>query len=287
MRFRSVVPAVISLILALFFAGCETIPETGRQRLMLFAPSLDQESALAAQAFQEAKAERGLSKDARRAALVREVGQRISAVVGDELPNAQWEFVLLKGDEVNAFCLPGGRIAVYEGLFRAVQTEDELAFVMGHEVAHAVKRHGAERMSNMILASLIAGVATELTASARLQDNYRMLVTMGTGMVAQGVLLKYSREQEYEADQLGLFYTARAGYDPRASIAFWSRMSELSTGPASPEWLSTHPSDAARIARLQALMPQAMEIYRANARHVPVPFRPEDAFCENLSLPTD
>jgi predicted Zn-dependent protease len=255
------------------FTGCETVPETGRTRFMGFAPSLGQEASIGAQAFNEARKERGVSNDAAKAAIVRETGQRIAAVVGNELPNAQWEFVLLQGDEINAFCLPGGKVAVYEGLFKAATTTDELAIVMGHEVAHAVKRHGAERMSNQMVAGLAGVLAGVAVTAAEMQENYKNLVLLGTGLVTTGVILKYSRDQEIEADHLGLFYAARAGYDPRAAVSFWQKMSQAKGGAAPPEWLSTHPSDATRIARLQALMPQAMAIYQQQAKLRPIPYR--------------
>lgn len=241
--------------------------------MMLFAPTPAQEVQLGLTAFEQAKSERGLSTDAEKTRIVVEAGRRISEVVGDELPGAQWEFVLLKGDEVNAFCLPGGKIAVYEGLFQAAKTPDQLAAVMGHEVAHAVKRHGAERMSNATLAGLagaLAGVASDV---AELKEQYKVLVTLGTGMLANGVLLKYSRDQELEADHLGLFYAARAGYDPRAAVTLWENMSAASGGARPPEWLSTHPSESTRIARLQQLMPQALAVYRQQARLTPIPLR--------------
>jgi metalloendopeptidase OMA1, mitochondrial len=248
------------LVLAL--TGCETIPETGRSRFMGFAPSVGQEAQLGAAAFAEAKKERALSTDAARTRLVQETGRRIAGIVGGELPNAQWEFILLQGDEVNAFCLPGGKVAVYEGLFQAAKSTDELAMVMGHEIAHAVKRHGAERMSNATLAALASQVTGAAVQASDLKENYKGLILAGTGFVAQGVLLKYSRDQESEADHLGLIYAARAGYDPRAAVTFWQNMSQLKGGQQPPEWLSTHPSDTTRIARLQSLMPKAMELYR-------------------------
>lgn len=272
---RRFIPSLLLCALLGLLTGCETVPETGRKRFMGFAPTVGEEAALGAQAFNEARTERGLSTDAKKAKLVQDAGVRIAKVVGNELPGAQWEFVLLKGDELNAFCLPGGKVAVYEGLFKAATTPDELAVVMGHEIAHAVKRHGAERMSNQTLASIATQLSGVAAQAAEVKENYRSLLLAGTGMLAQGVLLKYSRDQESEADHLGLFYAARAGYDPRAAVSFWQKMAQAKSGGSQPpEWLSTHPSDATRIARLQELMPQALSLYKQQALYPAIPLRP-------------
>jgi predicted Zn-dependent protease len=247
--------AVVGLVLS----GCFTVPETGRRALSLISPS--QELAMGASAFSEIKSKQKVSTDEAKTATVKRVGQRIARAVGRDLPDAEWELVLFEDDNVNAFALPGGKVGVYTGLFKVAQSEDELAVVMGHEIAHVAARHGAERVSQSVLVAA-GGVALDAALSGEDSETRNLaLAAYGLGSTV-GVMLPYSRLNENEADEIGMIYAARAGYDPRAALRFWSAMKQQAEGKSKPpEWLSTHPSDDTRIKRIEALMPRMLEIY--------------------------
>jgi metalloendopeptidase OMA1, mitochondrial len=250
---------VLLLPLVALLAGCYTVPETGRKSLMLVP--IGQETQLGASAFADIKGQRKISTDAEKTATVNRVGARIARAVGDALPGARWEFVLFEDDSPNAFALPGGKVGVHTGLFRIAQTENELAVVIGHEIAHVTARHGSERMSQGVL---LAAGGVALDVAMRDKDSKdRQMALAAYGLVGTGaVLLPYSRLNENEADEIGLRYAARAGYDPRAALDFWMRMKAESEGKGKPpEWMSTHPSDDTRIRKLQQLMPKAIEEY--------------------------
>lgn len=243
---------------ALWLAGCYTVPETGRQALIL--PIFD-DVQMGTQAFAEIRAQEKVSTDKAANDRVRRVGQRIAQAVGDRMPNAQWEFVVFDSpDTVNAFALPGGKVGVYTGLLNLAATDDELAFVMGHEIAHVSSRHGAQRMTGTALAAAGA-IATELLTR---NSEHRDLIMAAYGIGAAGGTLAYSRSHESEADYIGLRFSAYAGYDPRASVAFWKKMAAKSGGGKLPELLSTHPSDDRRIANLEAQILEVLPIYEAN-----------------------
>lgn len=252
------------LLLLLLLAGCTTAPETGRQQLLLISPS--EEARIGLQAFQQLKQQEPVVATGKDARMVREVGQRIARVA--PLPGAQWEFVLFQDDSPNAFALPGGKVGIYTGILPITKNEAGLATVMGHEVAHAVARHSAERMSQSLLTQ-IGGTALAAAIGSDAGVT-RDLVLQAYGLGTQvGVMLPYSRTHELEADRIGLLYMARAGYDPREAIDFWKRFSAYNArgGGKPPEFLSTHPVDARRIAQLEAMLPQAMAEYeRARAR---------------------
>ena len=253
-------PALLTVL-----GGCATVPETGRSQLLLISPS--EATQLGLSEFQKLKQSTPISKDADNTALVERVGRRIAAVA--PLPNAQWEFVLFDAPDVaNAFCLPGGKVGIYSGILPITQDENGLATVIGHEVAHAVARHGAERISEGLLLQLGGEVlAVAINTQPALTQS---IVQQAYGIGSQvGIALPHSRQQELEADRLGLLYMARAGYDPRAATDFWKRVSAYGAkrGGSPPEFLSTHPVDSTRIARIQSLMPQALAEYeRAKAR---------------------
>lgn len=212
-------------------------------------------------AFGEIKTKEKVSNDAQKTATINRVGARIAKVIGNDLPNAEWEFVLFENDTPNAFALPGGKVGVYTGLFKIAQNDDELAVVMGHEIAHVIARHGAERYSQTVATSAI-GVVID-TALANQDESTRKLALAAYGAgTTVGVLLPFSRLNESEADEIGLVYAARAGYDPRAALPFWRRMKEASEGKGKPpEWLSTHPSDDTRIKKIDSMMPRMVAIY--------------------------
>ena len=204
------------------------------------------------QAYQQIKQEEKVSRNPELNRRVQEVGRRIAAVSGH--PDWDWQFTVFDNDEPNAFALPGGKVGVYTGLFKVAKNDDQLATVLAHEVGHAIARHGAERMSQGLLAQL-GGVAVGVaTGSEAYVQAYTQLATLG-------VILPYSRTQESEADEIGLMLMARAGYDPRQAIDLWENFQALG-GDRPPEFLSTHPSEGTRIERLEKLMPKALEIYR-------------------------
>jgi predicted Zn-dependent protease len=245
----------------LWFAGCTTVPQTGRSALHL-VPS-DELASMSAAQFGELKQETPISRDPTYNAMVRRVGDRIAYVAGPDMPNAQWEFVVFDDDEqINAFAMPGGKVAVYTGIFKVAKSDADLAIVMGHEVAHVAAGHGNERMSHQILASGSALALNFGAEAADMDDSDRALLMSAFGAGASfGVILPYSRYHESEADEIGLIYAAKAGYNPRAAIPFWERMAAQSNG-APPEFLSTHPASSTRIRKLNELMPKAMQVYQ-------------------------
>jgi predicted Zn-dependent protease len=246
--------SILAAVLLSLGSGCTTNPETGRSQLNLV--SAEQEMQLGLQSFQQMKTEVPVSKDPAANALVQKVGKRIAAVAN--LPGAQWEFVVFDSPEANAFCLPGGKVGVYSGLLPITKDEAGLATVIGHEVAHASLRHGAERLSQSMLlqtggqvVSAASGGATPVTQAA---------VNTVYGLGAQvGYALPHSRFQESEADRIGLRYMARAGYNPEAAIDFWRRFSahNETRGGGTPWFLRTHPLDEKRIGDLEKWMPEA------------------------------
>ncbi len=212
--------------------------------------------------FEQLKQETPISRDANYNAMLRRVGERIAYVAAPDMPNAQWEFVVFDDTEqINAFAMSGGKVAVYTGIFKVAKTEDDLAVVVGHEIAHVAAGHGNERVSQQLLA---AGGAMALQVGLddldRL-DQQMLMVAYGAGTTIS-LILPYSRYHESEADEIGLIYAAKAGYDPRAAIGFWERMEAQKKGAALPDFLSTHPSDSKRLRKINALMPKAYEIYK-------------------------
>ena len=263
-RLQRLPSLLLGLILSVLVFSCATAPETGRQQLLLVSPG--EEARLGVQTFQQLKQQQPVVTRGQDVAMLQRVGERISQVVS--LPHARWEFVLFKDETPNAFALPGGKVGVNTGILPITQDEAGLATVIGHEIAHAVARHGAERMSHQMLVELGgAGISAALGAEA---GGNRELIMQAYGIGTQlGVLLPYSRTQELEADQLGLLFMARAGYDPRAAAAFWRRFAAYSARRGGPmlEFLSTHPLDQRRIAELEHSMPRAVaEHERARAR---------------------
>jgi metalloendopeptidase OMA1, mitochondrial len=242
------------LAVAAMLAGCQQAPVTGRQQLILLPESQDAQMGL--QAYQQIKQESRIARDPGLNDRVQRVGRRIAAV--SPHPEWEWEFVLFENDEPNAFALPGGKVGVHTGLFKVAQTDDQLAAVLGHEVAHAIARHGAERMSQSMVAQGLGAVAIGGGLNPQ-------LVEMAAQAATLGVILPYSRTQEAEADHIGLLYTAAAGYDPREAITLWQNFDKLG-GERPPEFLSTHPAPGSRIENLQQLMPEAMQVYEASRR---------------------
>ena len=248
----------------LLLAGCAIVPETGRSQLLLVSQS--EEMQLGLTEFEKLKQSTPISRDAELNAMVQRVGRRISAVA--PLPNAQWEFVVFDDPKTaNAFCLPGGKVGVYAGIMPIARDEAGLATVIGHEVSHAVARHGGERMSEALMNQLggqLLGVALK-NYSAQTQNLWLGIYGVSSQV---GWTLPHSRRQESEADHLGLIYMARAGYDPRHAVEFWKRFGEYNQQHGGQGWqfLSTHPVDRVRIAELEKLLPEAMAEYQAHGR---------------------
>lgn len=225
-------------------------------------------NSMSAQAYGEFLSQNPATKDSDKTAMVKRCGKRIQLAVETyckehdiSLKNYQWEFNLVENDTVNAWCMPGGRVVVYTGLLPVAKDENGLAVVMGHEIAHAIAKHGSERMSQGLLVEL-GGIAVS-QATKQYPDETRNLFMKSYGAGSQvGVLLPYSRQHEAEADHMGLIFMAMAGYDPHAAVGFWQRMADMKQGKAPPEILSTHPSDKKRIENIKALLPNVMKYYK-------------------------
>jgi len=251
------VPLFLSLLL---LSGCLTVPETGRRQVMLISTS--QEMQLGLSAFQQMKKETPVSRDPAVNAMVQRVGRRIAAVA--ELPGAQWEFVVFDSKQANAFCLPGGKVGIYTGILPITKDEAGLATVIGHEIAHAVARHGAERVSEGILLQTGGGLLGASLSSADPRTQVLVMTAYGIGAKV-GRELPHSRGQESEADHIGLIYMARAGYDPAAAVGFWQRFADHSRsqgGGGTPAFLRTHPLDTVRIQQIQQWLPEAKANFR-------------------------
>jgi predicted Zn-dependent protease len=248
----------VALVAAGAVTACETVPYTGRSQLQLISPQ--QESELGAQAYQQTLAKTKLSPDAAVSEMVTRVGRRIAAVTGH--PEYKWEYRLIQDDkQVNAFALPGGKVAVYTGILPITRDEDGLAAVLGHEIGHVIARHGGERVSQQMLVNV--GLETTMAALSRGNPATVQAVAslLGAGATV-GLLLPWSRAQESEADHVGLILMAKAGYDPHAARDLWVRMAAASKGSGKPpEFLSTHPSEPTRIQQIEAWMPEAMKYY--------------------------
>jgi predicted Zn-dependent protease len=254
----------LPIVAALLFIGYQFFtsekfvnPETGRKSHV--GLSVEQETALGLQSYQQVLAQSHTVNSGPEVEMVRRVVQRLAAATGDAGRNFDWRVSLVRSDQINAFCLPGGKMVVYTGILPAAKTEASLATVLGHEMAHATSRHGAQRVFEQSLTqTAMVGVAGSFSN----MDYEKQRAIMGAvGAGAQyGVLMPFSRNHESEADHIGLLYMARAGYDPRESIEFWRRM-EQTGGSQPPQLLSDHPSHGTRIAQLQSWMPKAIEEY--------------------------
>jgi predicted Zn-dependent protease len=266
----SLAAAAALLVLAILVqvSGCTTVAITGRKQLNLIPDG--EMLSMSSQEYSGFLKDNKLSSDSASARLVRKVGLRIQGAVekyfrdkgmASDLNGYAWEFNLVQSDEMNAWCMPGGKVVFYSAILPVCRDEAGIAVVMGHEVAHAVAKHGAERMTQGLLAQM-GGMA--LSAALQSKPEQTQQLWMGAyGLGAQyGVLLPFSRDQESEADHLGLIFMAMAGYDPGAAVSFWERMSANAGGGKPPEFMSTHPSDETRIGDIRALMPEAMKYYQ-------------------------
>jgi predicted Zn-dependent protease len=256
------------IVAALILQYCATVPVTGRKQLNLIPASTM--LSMSFQQYDEFLKSSELSQNQQQTQMVKRIGARIQHAVEQyfteknmaaELKNYAWEFNLVESKEVNAWCMPGGKVVVYTGILPITQDETGLAVVMGHEIAHAIAGHGNERMSQGLLTEL-GGLAL-MKALEQKPEQTKQLWMTAFGVGAQfGVLLPYSRLHENEADHLGLIFMAMAGYDPNKAVEFWQRMAAMKGGQAPPEFMSTHPSDETRIKKIKAAIPEAMKYYR-------------------------
>lgn len=253
-RFK-ILPIVLFALFALFyvFSNTQTVPMTGRKQIVDM--SREDEMALGLQSYAAVLQQAEVVRSGAEVDLVRSVGARIAKVT--ETTDFEWEFNLLQSPDVNAFCLPGGKVAVYTGILPVAENADGVAVIMGHEIAHAIARHGAERMAQQRLVQI--GQLAVGVAAGEMDDGARRAVLGAFGAGAQfGVLLPFSREHESEADYMGLMFMARACFDPREAPAFWRRMASRAGAGQAVEFMSTHPSSEKRIEMLEQWMDEAL-----------------------------
>jgi predicted Zn-dependent protease len=258
---------ILAACLLLCLTACSTVPITGRSQLNMIPG--DSMLSMSLQQYDEFLKEHKLSTNLEETQSVKRVGARIQGAVeryfaasglSSHLKNYKWEFNLVEDKQVNAWCMPGGKVVVYTGLLPVARDDTGLAVVMGHEIAHAIAEHGNERMSQGLLMQM-GGVALSTALSTQTAATQSLWMS-AYGVGAQyGALMPYSRLQESEADQLGLIFMTMAGYDPNEALAFWERMAAQKGAKGPPEFLSTHPSDATRIANLRRLIPEVQQKY--------------------------
>ncbi len=259
----------LAIICTIFLiSSCATNPVTGRSQLNTIP-----EETLFPQSFaiyNETLSKEKISTNAHYNQQVKRVGKRIQAAVEkffndinrlEALKNYRWEYKVVENKELNAWCLPGGKVAFYTGILPICQDDQGIAVVMGHEIAHAIANHGAERMSQSGLISGIGQLGGEALGVSGMNSNTQNLILQAYGVGSQVGILSYSRKHESEADEMGLLFMALAGYDPAAAPAFWKRMAAANSSASPPEFLSTHPHSSTRIADLNAMLPIAEQVY--------------------------
>ena len=246
---------LLLFLAALATVGCQQVPVTGRSQFIL----VDESEVASLSAAEFAKMKK-LPADPR-LPKIREIGLKIVAAArrddkaGVLPPSSRWEFAVIDDKSPNAFAMPGGKIGFNAGMFAFAPTDDDIAVILGHEVAHVICRHGAERVSQAMGVAIAAAVADEATKNSSAKTRGTWMAAVGVG-AQYGILLPFSRSHESESDRLGLIFMARAGYDPEAAPAFWTRFSKAG-GSKPPEFLSTHPADSTRVSQLRQWMPEA------------------------------
>ncbi len=258
---------LVLIALILMLAACATVPLTGRKQLSLIPDS--QMNEMSFQQYDQVLSESKLSTDAVQTAMIKRVGARIEKAVEDYLAqNGQsshiagyaWDYNLIESDQVNAWCMPGGKVAFYTGILPICEDETGVAVVMGHEIAHAIAEHGAERMSHSMMVQM-GGVALN-EAIKNEPDETQAMYNQAFAVGSQyGAMLPFSRQHESEADHMGLIFMAMAGYNPREAPVFWQRMASMG-GEKPPEFMSTHPADETRVRQLNEWMPEALNYYQ-------------------------
>jgi predicted Zn-dependent protease len=266
---RFIRPGVLSVIVALVVSSCSTVPLTGRKQLNIIPKS--EMLSMSFQQYGDFLKTNKVSANDQQVLLVKTVGVKVQKAVeayfaqkglSDALKDYKWEFNVVESKEVNAWCMPGGKVVVYTGILPVTQTEAGLAVVLGHEIAHAVAEHGSERMSQEMIVQMGGMALSQALDKEPEKTKSLWLGVYGVGS-QYGALLPFSRTHESEADHLGLVFMAMAGYDPNEALSFWQRMSQSSGGQAPPEFMSTHPSDKTRIQDIQKELPEAMQYYHA------------------------
>jgi len=260
---------IITTFLLLFLCSCSTVPITGRSQLNLIPGSSMLSMSL--QQYDQFLKEHKVSSNKQETAMVQRVGNRIQGAVEryftssglqGYLADYRWEFNLVEDKQVNAWCMPGGKVVVYTGILPVTKDDAGLAVVMGHEIAHAIAEHGNERMSQGLLVQM-GGVALSTALSTQAAATQELWMSVYGAGSQYGAILPYGRMQESEADHLGLVFMTMAGYDPNVAISFWERMAAIKGGQAPPEFLSTHPSSTTRIANIRRLIPEVKRNFGA------------------------
>lgn len=263
---KRILNAIVCVLAAVVIVACSTVAFTGRNRVLLYSDS--EISSLSAESYNELMSTSKLSDNKAQAAMIQEVGVRLTGALSkylasqgqsDILDDINWSFKLVKDNQVNAFCMPGGQVVFYEGIMPLLDTPDLVAVVMGHEIAHAIARHGNERMSQQALASIVGSVTGQVVEQKTSQNGRALFEAAFTVGTEYGYLLPYSRKHESESDEIGLYIMAIAGYDITQAPILWKRMSEQETQYV-PEFMSTHPSNATRIRNLEKHMDKARKI---------------------------
>lgn len=263
---KRILNAIVCVLAAVVIVACSTVAFTGRNRVLLYSDS--EISSLSAESYNELMSTSKLSDNKAQAAMIQEVGVRLTGALSkylasqgqsDILDDINWSFKLVKDNQVNAFCMPGGQVVFYEGIMPLLDTPDLVAVVMGHEIAHAIARHGNERMSQQALASIVGSVTGQVVEQKTSQNGRALFEAAFAVGTEYGYLLPYSRKHESESDEIGLYIMAIAGYDITQVPILWKRMSEQETQYV-PEFMSTHPSNATRIRNLEKHMDKARKI---------------------------
>jgi len=265
---KSLIKYLLPILIFSFIAiSCASVPLTGRSQLNLIPAS--EMLSMSYQQYDEFIRTNKLSTDVNNSNMVKRIGYNIQNAVqryfaenkmSDRLNGYNWEFNLVESPDINAWCMPGGKVVVYTGILPFTQDESGLAVVMGHEIAHAIAEHGNERMSQILLTQLGGMALSEALSSEPQQTQDLWLGVYGIGAQV-GILLPYSRTHESEADRLGLVFMAMSGYDPNVAVGFWERMAAQKQGQEPPEFLSTHPSDRTRIEDIKKNLPEAMKYF--------------------------
>ncbi len=264
-RHIAIFPIILTIaIIGYKYFTAETVinPETGRSARV--ALSTQEETVLGLQSYQEVLSQSDVVESGAQVEQVRRVARRLAEATGAGGQGFKWEVAVVSSSEVNAFCLPGGKIVVYTGILPVTETDAGLAAVMGHEMAHATAHHGAQRLLKDDLLQTALSGAQQSVAELDPDKQRAVLAALGAG-AKFGLMLPFSRDHETEADEMGVIYMARAGYDPRESVKFWQRMSG-SGGGQPPEFMSTHPSHGSRIQRLTQIMPKALAEYEKSEK---------------------